>query len=61
MAGDVDDAGARAVGQREVGEAEIDRNPALFFLLQPIGILAGERLDERGLAVIDVAGVPMMA
>ena len=56
MAGDVDDAGARAVGQREVGEAEIDRNPALLLLLEAVGVLAGERLDQRGLAVIDMAG-----
>ena len=56
VAGDVDDAGAGAVGQREVGEAEVDRNPALLFFLEPVGVLAGERLDERGLAVIDMTG-----
>ena len=56
VAGDVDDAGASAVGQREVGEAEIDRNPALLFFLEAVGVLAGERLDERSLAVIDMAG-----
>ena len=56
VAGDVDDAGAGAVGQREVGEAEIDRNPALLFLLEAVGVLPGERLDQRGLAVIDVTG-----
>ncbi len=56
VAGDVDDAGAGVVGQGEVGEAEIDRDAALFFFLEAVGVLAGERLDERGLAVIDVAG-----
>ena len=56
VAGDVDDTGAGAVGQREVGEAEIDRNPALLFFLEAIGVLPGERLDQRGLAVIDVTG-----
>ena len=56
MARDIDDAGAGAVGQREIGEAEIDRDPALLFFLQPIGVLPGERLDERGLAVIDMTG-----
>ena len=56
MAGDVDHARARAVGQGEVGEAEIDRNPALLFFLEAVGVLAGERLDQRGLAVIDMAG-----
>ena len=56
VAGDVDDAGAGAVGQCEVGEAEIDRNPALLFLLEAVGVLPGERLDQRGLAVIDMSG-----
>ena len=56
VAGDVDDAGAGAVGQGEVGEAEIDRDAALLLLLEAVGLLAGERADERGLAVIDVAG-----
>jgi len=56
VAGYVDDAGAGAVGQREVGEAEIDRDAALFFFLEAVGVLAGERLDQRGLAVIDVPG-----
>ncbi len=56
VAGDVDDAGASAVGQREVGEAEVDRNPALLFFLEAVGVLPGERLDQRSLAVIDVAG-----
>jgi hypothetical protein len=56
VAGDVDDAGARALGQREVGEAEVDRNPALFFFLEAVGVLAGERLDQRRLAVIDMTG-----
>ena len=56
VAGDVDDAGAGAVGEGEVGEAEIDRDAALFFFLEAIGVLAGEGFDERGFAVIDVAG-----
>jgi hypothetical protein len=56
VAGDVDDAGAGAVGEGEVGEAEIDRDAAFFFFLEAIGVLAGEGSDERGFAVIDVAG-----
>ncbi len=56
VAGDVDHAGARAVGQREIGEAQVDRNPAFLFFLEAVGVLAGERLDKRGLAVIDMAG-----
>src|SRR6202047_3695363 len=56
VAGDIDHAGARAVGQGEVGEAEIDRNPALFLFLEAVVVLAAERLDQRGFTVIDMAG-----
>jgi hypothetical protein len=41
--------------QRQPGEAEFDRHPAGLFLRQAIGIDAGQRLDDRGLAVIDMA------
>jgi hypothetical protein len=51
----VDDPGFDAAGV-EVREAEIDRDAALALLLQPIGVDAGQRLDERRLAVVDVAG-----
>ena len=56
VAGDVNHARARTVGQREIGEAQVDRNPAFLFFLEAVGVLAGERLDQRGLAVIDMAG-----
>ena len=52
--GDVDDREARAVGQLERRVAEVDRDPALVLLGQPVGVLAGQRLDERRLAVVDV-------
>ena len=39
-----------------MGKAEIDRDPARFLLGQPVGVDPSERLDERGLAVIDMAG-----
>jgi len=54
MSGHIDHAGAAAVGQVEVGEAQIDRDAALFLFLQAIGVVPGERLDQRGLAVIDM-------
>src|SRR5262249_45922645 len=38
----------------EVGEAELDGDAALLLLLEPVGVDAGQRPDERGLAVIDV-------
>jgi hypothetical protein len=56
VAGDVDNAGACAVGQGEVGEAQVDRNPALFLFFEAVGVLAGERFDQRGFTVIYMAG-----
>src|SRR5690606_11910982 len=35
---------------------EVDRHPALDFLLEAVGIDAGQRLHERRLAVVDVSG-----
>lgn len=37
-------------------EAQVDRDAARFFFRQTIGVGAGERLDQRCLAVIDMAG-----
>ena len=39
-----------------MGEADVDGDAALLLLGQAIAIDAGEGLDERGLAVIDMAG-----
>ena len=47
---------ARPGRQRELREAELDRDAALALLGQPVGVHAGERLDQRGLAVVDVPG-----
>ena len=58
MAGHVDDADVRATRQREPREAEVDGHAALALLAKPVGVDAGERADERRLAVIDVAGRP---
>ena len=46
----------RAVGGRQVGEAEVDGDAARLLLLQPVGVDAGQRAHQRGLAVVDVAG-----
>ena len=56
VAGDIDEAQAQGGCEFEVREAEIDGDAAAFFFFQAVGVDAGERLDERGLAVIDVAG-----
>ena len=44
------------VRHRLVGEAEIDGDAARFLLLQPVGVDAGQRPHQRGLAVVDMAG-----
>ena len=45
-----------AARARPVGKAQVDRDAARLFLLEPIGVDAGQLADQRGLAVIDVAG-----
>ena len=55
VAGHVDEAEHAAVRQRQVGVAELDRDAARLLLLQAVGVDAGERLHQRGLAVVDVA------
>ena len=40
----------------EVGEADVDGDAAGLLLRQPVAVDAGERLDERRLAVVDVPG-----
>ena len=54
----VDEAGDGPAAQIGIGEAEIERDAASLLRGQPIGIDAGQRFDQRGLAVIDVAGGP---
>src|SRR5262249_12044411 len=55
MAWHIDDA-ETVFAQVEARKADVYSNAPLFFLRQPIAINACERLDERGLAVIDVPG-----
>ncbi len=52
----VDDAELDVAGEFQVGEAEFDGDTPGLLLLQPVGVDAGEGLDQRGLAVVDVAG-----
>src|SRR5216683_2371373 len=56
MARDVDHARARPVPEREIREPEVDRNAALLLFLETVGILISERLDQRGLAMVDMTG-----
>ena len=55
MAGNVDEAHDLTRRQRAEREPEVDRQAARLLLREPIGVGAGEREDERRLAVIDVA------
>jgi len=53
---DIDNPRLRAVGKIEVGKSQINRNAALFFFLEPIRILSGQRFDQAGFPLIDLAG-----
>ena len=46
MARHIDKAEHGAVPGRQIGEAEIDRDAARLFLLQPVGIDAGQRVTR---------------
>jgi hypothetical protein len=54
VAGHVDERQLGPRRQPRRGEAQIDREAALAFLGQPVGVGPGQRLDEGGLAVVDV-------
>ena len=56
MAGDIDDTSAATVRKIDPGKAQFNRDAAILLLLEAVGILSGERLDERGLAMVDMAG-----
>ena len=51
----VDQRQPRPVGQIERRVPEVDRDPALLLLGQPVRVLTGQRPDEPGLPVVDVA------
>ncbi len=55
VAGDVDEAEAEIIFFEKC-ETEIDGDAAALFFGEAIGMRAGEGFDERGFAVIDVAG-----
>ena len=55
---DVDQREAAAVREVERRVAEVDRDPALALLGQPVRVLPGQRPDEPRLAVVDVSGGP---
>ena len=56
VARNVDEAHAFTVRQGGVGEAEVDGETAAAFLVPAVGVGARQRLHQRRLAVVDVAG-----
>ena len=55
VAGDIDKAHG-AIGRVGIGIAEIDGDAAPLLLGEAVGVDAGERLHQRRLAMVDVAG-----
>ncbi len=53
VAGDIDDADFQ-VGDHARREAQFDGHAAFLLDLEPVRVAAGQELDERGLAVVDV-------
>ena len=56
VAGHVHEAQPQSGRQLQVGEAQIDGDAAALLFLEAVRVDAGERLDQGGLAVIDVPG-----
>ena len=60
VAGNVDkskpDQFARGAGEFEMGETNVDGDAAALLFFQAVGVDAGQSLDQRGLAMVDVAG-----
>ena len=56
VSGHVDDGQPPPIGQLERRVAEVDGDPPPLLLRKPVRVLAGERADEPGLAVVDVPG-----
>ena len=54
--GDVDERERPSARQLERGVPQVDRDPSRLLLGQPVGVLAGQRADERRLPVVDVPG-----
>ncbi len=54
----VDDRDVPSGGQHEGREPELDRHAAGLLLGEAVGVDAGQRVHERRLAVVDVAGRP---
>src|SRR5713226_6244257 len=58
VTGNIDNPRGCSVGKVEVRKTEIDGDAALFFFLEAVGVLAGQRFDQAGLAVVYMSGCP---
>ena len=56
MSGDVHEVQLRAIGEREVRVPHVDGHAAPLLLGKPVCVNAREDAQQRGLAVVDVAG-----
>ncbi len=56
VSGDVDHRDLPTIRQAQTGIAQLDRDPPGLLFRQPVGVDAGERGDERRLAMVDVTG-----
>src|SRR5213594_204016 len=56
VSGNIDEADRCRGVEGEMGETDVDRDAALLFLLQAIGVDAGERLHQRCFPVINMSG-----
>ena len=56
VARDIHDTRPRTARKIKMGKPQINRDAALLFFLQPVRVLCGQRFDQAGLPVIDVAG-----
>ena len=52
----IDEAKKLAVRQPQIRKADIDGEAARLLLRQPVGIDAGQRAHQRGLAVVHMSG-----
>ena len=56
VARNIDNSRMNPIGQIQFSEPEVDRDLSRLLFRQTIGIGAGERFNERALAVIDMTG-----
>ena len=56
MSGHIHDAGLGAVLPVQMGKAQLDGDAPFLFLLQAVGVNAGQRLDQKGFTVVYVSG-----